>query len=173
MSRCSWALGSAIAINLLLTQTGCRNASEMPLKADREQCQRNLRSLEVAIKSYADEHDGRLPKALDDALAGIGFGDAAKAAKILKCPGASEQGATRQDVASLTHYCYINWGRWFPSTNSPPESYPLIYDSTVHNHGGRGVNIISVGARARWDEGARWLHDFAAKHPEYDLRLPD
>ena len=156
---------------LLLLSTGCQ-VSRTALYGNRSQCQRNLRSIEVAVKSYLDDNGGQRPKTLDDALSNIGFGDADKTARILRCPGAKGL-STGTDIGSRTGYFYVDWSKWFGPTNLLPASYPLIYDRSLQNHEGRGVNVVSVDGRISWDEGAQALRGFVAKHLEYQLPLPE
>ena len=158
-------------ICLLFMSTACR-MSPATFDSNRLQCQRNLRSIENAVKTFPYDHDGQRPRTLDDALSNLGFDDAEKAARILRCPG-MVGASTNGDLASRTGYYYVDWSEWFGPTNTAPASYPLIYDRYLRNHAGRGVNIVSVDGTISWDEGARALHDFVAKHPEYKLPLPN
>jgi len=50
--------------------------------------------------------------------------------------------------------------------------YPLVYDRHMANHWGLGINVLTT-SRIFWDFRARWLRDFAKKHPAYELPLPD
>jgi hypothetical protein len=173
MSKRCLTLASAIAASMLLGTTGCHNVSRDSVDANRSQCRRSLRSLEIAVKAYLSDNDGHSPRTLDDALSNIGFPDAEKAARTLRCPGLNGRAAVGTDVAARMGFRFIDWSKWFGETNTPPDYFPLIYDASLQNHEGKGVNVVSVGARIWWDEGAGWLRDFAAKHQEYHLALPE
>lgn len=161
----------ASCVGLLLLTNGCYT-SRTALDRDRAQCQRNLQSIMAAVKEYPYDNNGQLPKSLDEALSNIGFGDVEKTARIIRCPGMTRR-VTGTDIGSLTGYYYINWSKWFGATNSPPASYPLIYDRSLQNHDGKGVNVISVDGQIWWDESAARLRSFAAEHREYQLPLPN
>jgi prepilin-type processing-associated H-X9-DG protein len=49
---------------------------------------------------------------------------------------------------------------------------PAAYDRHLNNHGGRGINILMVDGTVRWDPNATWLKQFAAKHAESQLPIP-
>jgi hypothetical protein len=78
---------------------------------------------------------------------------------------------TISNVSTQSEYVYINWKPFF-GTNQVPPNYPLVYDRRMANHWGLGVNVLTT-SRIFWDFRARWLRDFAEKHPEYNLPLPD
>jgi prepilin-type processing-associated H-X9-DG protein len=154
----------------LSMSTACR-LSQTSFDRNRSQCQRNMRSIEVAVKEFPYDHSGDRPRTLDDALSNIGFADAERSAEILRCPGITSVTASG-DLESRTGYHYVDWSRWFGRTNVVPAFYPLIYDLSIHNHDGRGINIVFVDGSIIWDEGAKTLRDFSFKHPEYKLPLP-
>jgi prepilin-type processing-associated H-X9-DG protein len=51
--------------------------------------------------------------------------------------------------------------------------YPVMYDCSLENHHGRGINILMLDGSVRWDPGAAWLRQFASQHPEFSIALPD
>ncbi len=56
---------------------------------------------------------------------------------------------------------------------APPADYPLIYDKSMANHSGRGINVCTVQAGIFWDKDAKWLKAFAVAHPEYKIPIPE
>lgn len=156
-------------ICLLLLAASCHSVLHSTFRSSRSQCQRNLRSLKTAVEEYPYDNDGQRPITLDEALSNIGFGDAEKSSRMLRCPGIKNETVRGTDVASRTGYCYIDWSKWFGRTNVVPNTFPLLYDRALQNHEGKGVNVVLVDGTIFWDAEGCWLRDFAAKHPEYQL----
>ena len=92
----------------------------------------------------------------------------------LLCPcAAAVYDHERPDINSIG-YAYIDWSdKGFAHITNVPGNYPLIYDSTLSNHSGRGVFVVKVNGNIIWDPGAQWINDFIKTHPEYQLSQLD
>lgn len=94
------------------------------------------------------------------------LGDAGKC--LIVCPCASTCPGEWGSVDSWADYVYVSW----PSGADTPDDHPLIYDADLSNHGGRGINIVTVGGNVFWDAQADWLRRFVATHRELNVPLP-
>jgi hypothetical protein len=88
---------------------------------------------------------------------------------LLTCPSRRMEQVTLSNAWQQSDYVYVNWGRAF-GTNVPA-AFPLMYDKKMANH--FGVNVLTTSGVRFWDFRGRWLREFAQKHPEYELPLPD
>ena len=88
----------------------------------------------------------------------------------LSCPGVGREYSTAP-TAKQSDYVYVNWEPFF-GTNDAPAQYPLFYDRSLSNHLRIGVNVITTTSFF-WDFRGHWLRDFAEKHPEYHLPMPE
>jgi hypothetical protein len=72
-------------------------------------------------------------------------------------------------------YVYINWSQILDTTETDWRSgeYPLFYDRRMSNHKGRGINVVLTNGYVFWDSNAKWLKEFAAKHPTLEIPLPE
>lgn len=89
----------------------------------------------------------------------------------LTCPGVSKGATSTTNLNEESNYVYINWEPFF-KTNSVPQGYPLFYDRKLSNHHGLGINVLTTSGLF-FDFRGRWLKDFSAKHPEFQLPLPE
>lgn len=145
---------------LAIAVAGCssqpRETSQV--ETDRLNCQKQLRSAAYSVFQYRSDHDEQFPKTLEDAIRGEAGQEMSQ--RLSECP-------TKQAAAK---YIYIDWSRWF--TNAVvPKDYPLLYESKRQQHGD-GINIALMDGSAFWDDNARWIIDFAKRHPEYGLEIP-
>lgn len=88
------------------------------------------------------------------------------------CPGTGQEPGSLEELEDWMSYIYIDWSAYFGS-KAPPGDYPLLYDKSMDNHGGRGINVLRVVTGVIWDENAEWLKTFAVEHPEYEIRMPE
>jgi hypothetical protein len=47
-----------------------------------------------------------------------------------------------------------------------------VYDRTLANHEGRGVNVLTINGKVEWDAGAENLKKFASENPAFDMPVP-
>lgn len=172
MRRTQKNILAVILLVVSLTTLNCTVKSPETSTETNKQCQWNLKSLSIIVEAYIDEHNGKYPKTLDDALSNVGVQDIGKAAEMYRCPGAINDNNSKHDFASRAGYYYKNWSEWFGETNIVPNTYPVIYDSQFINHNHKGINIVLVRGKVLWDEKGLWLKNFAKEHPEYGLALP-
>lgn len=127
-------------------------------EADRLNCQKQIRSAAYCIFQYRSDHDGQFPKTLEEAVSGEAGKEMAQ--RLTQCPA---KGAAAK-------YIYVDWSRWFTNV-AVPKDYPLVYESKRGQHG-NGINVALMDGSAFWDEKVHWITDFAKKHPEYGLEIP-
>jgi hypothetical protein len=145
---------------LAISIGGCSSQSKEAgtSASDKLKCQKQLSSAAYCVFQYRSDHDERFPKILEEAVSGEAGIEVAR--RFIQCP-----------VNSPTaKYTYIDWSRWFTNLDVP-KYYPLVYESNRRQHGD-GINVALMDGSAFWDEGARWISDFAKKHPEYRLEIP-
>ena len=126
----------------------------VPSLLNRQNCKQQLRSLWAVIALYRQEHENQWPanlKSLDQELV----------ARLLRCPGVK----TRSPLDFQNDYIYIDWSKQAHSADMSFEKYPLMYDRTMDNHSGSGINVLMVDGTVEWDNNAEWLKKFAAEHP--------
>jgi hypothetical protein len=66
---------------------------------------------------------------------------------------------------------FIDWeaaGEGF----TPPDEYPLIYETNASGNFGLGVNVCTVDHRVFFDYRCRWLQKFSATHPSANIQIP-
>ena len=144
-------------------------------------CRRKLLSLYSNIHIHTTRHAGHhaadiiaVATCRNSALLGVEMTHARSnywISVLLTCKPGAKRSLTTTNAALESDYIYINWEQFF-GTNYPP-NYPLMYDRHMRNHWGMGVNVLTTDGRRFWDYRVRWLRDFAQKHPEYELLLPD
>jgi len=71
----------------------------------------------------------------------------------------------------------IPWGNaysvdWSDQARATP-GYPRFYDATVSNYHGHGVSVMNMKGIRLWDSRGRWIKQFKAQHPEFELPLPE
>jgi hypothetical protein len=158
---------------LLLTAASCRHFSSAKFERDRLQCQRNQKSAGSTFRCYVDDHDGDYPRTIGEFYSDFGITNPESIYRMVRCPGFRASGSARGDVDSRLGYFFVDWSKWFSKTNPVPNDYPLIYDYQLSNHNGRGINVLVVDGSVFWDDGAHWLQDFARKHPDFKLQIPE
>jgi len=134
----------------------------------RAYCAGGLRgSLHLACVYYSGDHNA-LPPTLERL-----FGEYLPDDAIFACPGAS-----KSREGGRMDYLYIDWSKQLRGTNWPlvgntSGNYPMVYDRRLSNHGGCGIVILMTDCSTVWDRDARWLQEFAKKHPEVKVPLPE
>jgi len=129
-------------------------------------CNETLKLLGNAIRTYQSDHQGQLPRQLamlSNELSNPVF---------LICPGSGHPPGSFTNADSWADYIYVDWTA-VRGTNVVPGDYPIAYDRSMSNHGGRGVNVLSVDGFVRWDSKGEWLKKFAAEHPNAKLPMPE
>jgi len=135
-------------------------------------CRNNLAALESTIVDYRHDHNGSYPL---DLIASASWVSPSVSRPtnlveaLLNCPGVHPN---RDLSGGKSDYTYVNWEKLM-GTNPVPDQYPLIYDSHLANHLGFGINVVPVRGKCFWDFRSHWLKQFAAKHPEYHLSVPN
>jgi hypothetical protein len=89
--------------------------------------------------------------------------------KVFLCKGSQSHVGSLTNVDAWMDYIYIPWST---GTSTPPD-YPVMYDRRLSNHQGTGINILWVDTSVSWDKGAKELKEFAAKHPDLHIPLPE
>ena len=155
---------------VVVTLSACEPGTHLTNQAeqDRFRCISNLRSLSVAIKSYAYEY-GYWPTTPEQALEDMGHTSAVFGA--VRCPGYRPRGQSTNPAAPSDTYVYVDWSLWFAPTNTPG-GYPLIYDRARANHSGIGANVALVDGSRFWDRGGVWIQTFCRNHPQYRVPVP-
>jgi len=165
MHRKSLAVISVLA--LVLAFCGAAFIEGASTRLRRLECLSNLHAIHLSIAMYAERYNGALPESLQQ-LIDSGFLTSTRA---LVCPGAGTSAGPKTNVSEWTDYFYVNWQQYY-GTNAVPDSYPLMYDKSLSNHKGQGVNVGLVDGSVRWDPKAVWLNDFARAHKEFNIPLP-
>jgi len=130
------------------------------------ECQGRMRALVAACFAYRNDH-GALPPSLQT-LYREGYAEG----KALMCPRAWEKISYRRRTNLDSDYFYLGQLSDENEVKVPDSQRPLIYDSWLADHGGEGVNICMADGSAMWDEGARWLSEYAAAHPSTGVKPP-
>jgi len=151
---------TVVAFVLAVAVGGCSSQPKETSQSetDRLKCQRQIRCVAYCILQYQSDHDEQLPKTMEEAVSGEVGKEMAQ--RLTQCPVG---GATAK-------YIYVDWSRWF-TNGAVPIDYPLVYESKRNVHGD-GINVVLMDGSVSWDEGARWITEFAKKHPEYRLEIP-
>jgi hypothetical protein len=129
-------------------------------------CRELLKLIGNAIQTYEADKQGQLPRRLDvlsNELSNTAF---------LICPGTGHTPGSFSNAHSWADYVLIDWAAML-GTNSVPNTYPMAYDRSMHNHAGRGVNVLTVDGFVRWDPSARSLNKFMQDHPNLSLPIPE
>lgn len=134
--------------------------------ADRIKCKQRLQSIGAYIQTYRSDNFGMPPSDLQSVDNGL-------LSVLLHCP-ATGSSLNGQGILSNSQpaFIFINWSNWFGPTNPVPGDYPILYDASLTNHHGVGVNILFVDGKHRWDKNAKWLLEFSRAHTNYDIKLP-
>lgn len=85
------------------------------------------------------------------------------------CPGAVKNGGGPHSASS--DYIYIPWTKGEAGQDWDGK-LPVFYDASYANHGGRGINIKFSDNSVMFDEGGKWLKNFAASHPNAKIPMP-
>lgn len=89
--------------------------------------------------------------------------------KVFRCWASHTQVGSMTNVDEWMDYIYIPWAT---GANTPPD-YPLMYDRRLSNHQGKGINVVYLDGHVEFDEGAKRLKAFAAKHPKLHIPMPE
>ena len=170
--RLSVGLGAAL-VTAVVTVLAFNSARIRKESSKEEFCRNQLRSLACAIDFYRQKY-GCFPRNLTGTGSGSMTGILVAPEWFLICPGTGRKVSHAATLgAEDIDYIYIDWSRWFRSGNDVPQDCPLVYDRRLSNHAGRGINVVAVDKHAFWDRDAVWIRNFANKHPEYTIRLPE
>ena len=149
---------ATVLLSLVVASCSSRPERVSNAEIDRLNCQKQIRSAAYCVFQYRGDHDEQMPKTLEEAVRWEAGNEMTQ--RLIQCPV----------KGGIAKYIYIDWSRWF--TNAPvPKDYPLVYESKVKQHA-NGINVALMDGSAFWDENARWIADFAKKHPEYGLEIP-
>jgi len=128
-------------------------------------CREQLKTLGYAVQVYQGDH-GHLPRQLS-----ILSNELINPA-LLVCPGSGHTPGSFTNADSWTDFTFIDWSAVL-GTNAVPGDYPIAYDRSISSHGGRGVNVLTVGGFVRWDANTKWLRKFVSEHPKAKLAMPE
>lgn len=126
---------------------------------EREACQKQVKALSLLIWLYADEHKGAIPAKAEQL-------EISPDNRLLHCPAVKTRDGQSND------YVYVDWSGYYTNLYDVPSNYPVLYDRSLSNHCGTGINVIDLDGYVRWDGNAKWLRTFARKHPSYDIFIP-
>jgi len=159
---------------LAMMVVGCIVSKNTRRPDERAACRRQLQVLACTVDLYCQLHDGQFPGHLiggnNEHLPVSGFIPWPQL--ILICPGTGRDQTGKGEMKEEDiDYVYVNWSRWYKTSEEVPGEYPLAYDRRLANHAGQGVNVVAVDRHAFWDPDAKWLRNFAQNHPEYDIPL--
>jgi len=119
---------SLVAVPLLLLWT-----LHMKNYAPNMVCGSNLRQIGVAVAVYADEHEGRIPRKLEDLRQYLPNLD-----KVLICPQA-------KDTSHPSYQIVLGGDKW----NSGESSNAIVVtESSANHHGGR--NVLYGDGHVEW-----------------------
>jgi hypothetical protein len=131
----------------------------------RARCNETLKLLGNAIQTYQGDQEGRMPRQL-----GVLSNELSNPVFLI-CSGSGHMPGSFSNADSWADYTLVDWPALL-GTNSVPSNYPIAYDRSMGNHGGRGVNVLTVDGLVRWDPKAEGLRKFAAEHPNFKLSVP-
>lgn len=127
-------------------------------------CQSNQHCFPCAFIMYAQDHNGAFPPNVQELRA------YADCPSLLICPSSGNRApADLRNVTNWLDYIYVYW----PAGTNMRGEYPLLFDRRLSYHGGKGVNVTFVDGSTIWDEKANHLREFARKHPELGIPLPE
>ena len=129
------------------------------------QCREQLKALGYAIQVYKDDN-GSLPHQLSV------LSNELSNPSLLICPGAGRSPGRFANADAWSDYTFIDWSIYL-GTNTVPSDYPIAYDRHIRNHGGGGVNVLTVDGFVQWDSEAKLLKGFADEHPNLKLSIPE
>ena len=150
-----------VALIFILTFIGC---NKLASSSDNQNCKQQLRSLGALITLYRSEHGGQFPKSLE-------MLDTNEARLILTCPGHKRSLSQTGNSLIKTDYYLVDWSTL--ATNSNCGEYPLMYDRSISNHEGLGINLLLINGSVRWDSHAKWLKSFATNNTNVKLLVPE
>jgi len=166
----SWRRLSLAALGLLIVGLLAFGLSRAIRISKRHVCQENLSAFEYAIRMYSIEENGFPSNPIDLIPTHV---PNIQSLRLLMCPAVHHQKKDVSDGTDWGDYTYVNWSDYYEDPEKVPADYPLMYDRALSNHDGRGINIARVDGMTFWDPGGAWLRDFAARHPEYDIPVPE
>jgi len=172
--RSWWRLG-LVALALLIVGSLVFGLSRGRRALKRNACERTLRCLWCAMYSYTSDFGGRYPPHLG-ALVEAGYMGTTRPLTCCAVHHSKEDFYRKGNIPEgddWSDYAYVNWSNCFDKPGKVPPDYPLMYDRALSNHDGRGINVLRVDGTTLWDPGGTWLRDFAARHPEYDVPVPE
>jgi prepilin-type processing-associated H-X9-DG protein len=126
-------------------------------------CRLALRNIYSGWRLYRDEQAGQWPPDLKSLQRNADMVD-----ESFVCPG---MGHVLPDGSGK--YVYVNWSPQVHFPEVPRNKFPLIYDATLRNHGGRGINTLMVDGSVQWDPHVDWLARFRAEHPDAEIPIPN
>jgi hypothetical protein len=129
-------------------------------------CRERLMLLENALTTFRSDHQNQLPHSLGE------LSNELVLPAFLICPGSRHTPGGFTNADSWADYRFIDWSATL-GTNVIPNDFPIIYDRSLNNHGGRGVNVLLANGVVQWDPGAARLRKFAMAHPNANLPLPE
>lgn len=143
-------------------------------------CRKVLISQLNNFRQYRLDHKGHYPLDISVLSQAIEIGTRSSSTSeplprttiLLSCPGVRRRPILIAEANTQSDYIYINWEQFY-GTNDVPAEYPIVYDRSLSNHFGRGVNVITFGGGCFWDRGAKWLKQFAADHPSFKVIVPN
>ena len=133
--------------------------------AERTKCQHTMRALQTAVLLYGSDYPGQFPPNLEVLMQTQQISPG-----VLVCPKVGEE--VHKGEMQKGTYTYINWSARPRGADWDLGKHPLFYDSRFSNHGGEGINVVTMDGTAWWDAHAQWLQKFAAQHPDADLPTP-
>jgi len=127
-------------------------------------CREQLKAIGYAVQVYKSDH-GQLPHQISVLSNELINPD------LLICPGSGHTVGNFSKADSWADYTFIDWFTYF-GTNSVPTDYPLLYDHSLSDHDGEGINICDANGYVHWDPHAEWLKKFAVRHSNYTIPIP-
>ena len=151
-------VAAAILVVILIVITFRDELGQM---AERQHCRSQLYVIAAAVALYRDDHQGEFPTNILSADGSL--------SKLLTCPGIGESAKSN---GADGDYVYVDWSKLIITNPLDFGLFPLAYDRSLSNHGGKGINIVLVNTVSFWDRNAEWLKHFAQTHPDYNIVVP-
>jgi prepilin-type N-terminal cleavage/methylation domain-containing protein len=125
-------------------------------QARRHMCANNLRSIAIALHSYALEHGGEFPQDLSDL-----YPDHISDLKTFICPSdmdASDIAQDGSDIDVTTSYLYSRgWGERDPLDTILVCDKNDIFGKDT-NHDGEGGNVAYLNGKVKWVDTDDWVN---------------
>lgn len=137
-------------------------------RCQRDSCVSMLRVTWCSIHMYQMDNNGFYPSRITE-LGPAGRTCYGSIMKEFICPASGRQPGNPTNIDEWMDYIYIPWST---GANTLPD-YPLMYDRRLSNHQGKGINLLFMDGSVIWDKDAKELKAFAAKHPEFQIPLPE